>query len=87
MCGRPSRRVHSRYSRAIADLPSRHGAPVVFHARVRRFFFCDEPSCERGIFCERLPDVAARARETGRLEGALLAIVMELGGRAGDSVW
>jgi hypothetical protein len=27
--------------------------------------------------------VAARARKTGRLEGALLAIVMELGGRAG----
>ncbi|MDQ3521806.1 MAG: ISL3 family transposase [Gemmatimonadota bacterium] len=45
--------------------------------------FCDEASCERRIFCERLPDVAARARKTGRLEGGLLAIVLELGGRAG----
>ena len=48
-----------------------------------RRFFCDEPSCERKIFCERLADVAARARKTDRLEEALLAIVLELGGRAG----
>jgi transposase len=81
VCGRPSSRVHSRYSRKIADLPW-HGAPVVFRARVRRFF-CDEPSCERSIFCERLPEVAAHARKTGRLEMGLLAIVTELGGRAG----
>ncbi len=46
-------------------------------------FFCDEASCERRIFCERLPEVAARARKTGRLEEALLAIALELGGRAG----
>ena len=49
----------------------------------REAFFCDEASCERRIFCERLPDVAARARKTSRLEEALLAIVFELGGRAG----
>ena len=81
LCGRPSWRVHSRYSRKIADLPW-HGTPVVFRAGARRFS-CDEPSCERRIFCERLPEVAARARKTGRLEEALLAIVLELGGRAG----
>ena len=81
VCGRPSRRGHSSYSRKIADLPW-HGAPVVFRAQVRRFF-CNEPSCERGIFCERLPEVAAHARKTDRLETALLAIVTELGGRAG----
>ena len=50
--------------------------------RARRFF-CDEASCERRIFCERLPDIAARARKTARMEEALLAIVFELGGRAG----
>ena len=80
-CGRPSRRVHSRYARRIADLPW-HGAPVVFRARVRRFF-CDDPACEREIFCERLPHVAAHARKTDRLEEALLAVALELGGRAG----
>jgi transposase len=40
--------------------------------------------CERRIFCERLPDVATRARKTSRLDAALLAIVLELGGRAGS---
>ena len=53
-------------------------------ARVRRFF-CDEASCERRIFCERLSEIAARARKSSRLEEALLAIVLKLGGRAGAS--
>jgi len=81
LCGRGSSRVHSRYSRTVSDLPW-HGRSVELEVRARRFF-CDEASCERRIFCERLPDVAARARKTDRLEGALLAIVLELGGRAG----
>ncbi len=81
VCDRPSRRVHSRYVRTINDLPW-HGNPVVLRARVRRFF-CDEGTCERGIFCERLPEISARGRKTGRLEEALLAIVFGLGGRAG----
>jgi transposase len=81
VCGRYSRRVHSRYVRKIADLPW-HGTPIILRARVRRFF-CEEGSCEREIFCERLEEVAAHARKTGRLEEALLAIAFELGGRAG----
>ena len=65
----------------------RLGPPVAWdlgqlEVRARRFF-CDEASCERRIFCERLSEVAARARKTDRLEGALLAIVLQLGGRAG----
>jgi transposase len=81
LCGRVSSRVHSLYHRAVSDLPW-HGISVALEVRARRFF-CDEPSCERKIFCERLPDVAARARKTSRLEEALLAIALELGGRAG----
>lgn len=81
VCGRGSSRVHSRYSRTVSDLPW-HGVSVELEVRARRFF-CDEPSCERRIFCERLPEVAARARKTDRLEEALLAIVLGLGGRAG----
>jgi transposase len=81
VCGRSSSRMHSRYSHIVSDLPW-HGISVELAVRERRFF-CDEPSCERKIFCERLPDVAARARKTDRLEEALLAIVLELGGRAG----
>ena len=81
LCGRGSSRVHSRYSRTVSDLPW-HGISVTLEVHARRFF-CDEPSCERRIFCERLPEVAARARKTMRLEEALLAIALELGGRAG----
>jgi transposase len=81
VCGHCSSRVHSRYLRTVSDLPW-HGTRVTFEIRARRFF-CDEPSCERRIFCERLPEIAARARKTDRLEQALLAIALELGGRAG----
>jgi transposase len=81
LCGSGSPRVHSRYARTVSDLPW-HGICVELEVRARRFF-CDEPSCERKIFCERLPEVAARARKTVRLEEALLAIALGLGGRAG----
>jgi transposase len=81
LCGRRSSRVHSRYLRTVSDLPW-HGISVELEVRARRFF-CDEPSCKRKIFCERLEEVAARARKTSRLEEALLAIALELGGRAG----
>ena len=81
LCGRGSSRVHSRYARTVSDLPW-HGISVELEVLARRFF-CDEASCERKIFCERLPEVAARARKTVRLEEALLAIALELGGRAG----
>jgi transposase len=81
VCGLVSSRVHSRYWRTVSDLPW-HGISVTLEVRARRFF-CDEASCERRIFCERLPEIAARARKTDRLEEALLAIALELGGRAG----
>lgn len=81
LCNHDSSRAHSRYVRTVSDLPW-HGICVKLEVRVRRFF-CDEASCERKIFCERLEEVAARARKTSRLEEALLAIALELGGRAG----
>ena len=84
VCGLVSSRVHSRYSRTVSDLPW-HGISVELEVLARRFF-CDEPSCKRKIFCERLEEVAARARKTDRLEEALLAIVLELGGRAGANL-
>src|ERR671939_333626 len=76
VCGLVSSRVHSRYSRTVSDLPW-HGISVTLEVRAKRFF-CDEASCERRIFCERLPEIAARARKTDRLEQALLAIALEL---------
>jgi transposase len=84
VCGHRSIRVHSRYTRTVADLPW-HGVPVTLHVRVRRFF-CNDSSCERVIFAERLEEVAAYARKTDRLQEALSLIGFALGGRAGARV-
>jgi transposase len=81
VCGSLSKRIHSRYTRKASDLPWR-GIAVKLEVRSRKFF-CDEPSCERTIFCERLEEIATQARKTARLEEALLAIALELGGEAG----
>src|ERR1700755_1880229 len=60
LCGSAATRIHSRYQRRLADLPST-GQPVRFLLSVRKFF-CDEPTCPRKIFTERLaPFVAPTA--------------------------
>jgi transposase len=82
VCGRPSRRVPGRYTRTLADLPW-SGTPVRLRVRVRKFF-CDEPTCERRIFAERLEEVArVHARGTDRQREALEWIAFALGGEAG----
>ena len=82
VCGEASRRVHGRYTRTLADLP-RGGMPVRLRVRVRKFF-CDQPSCERRIFAERLEEVAdVHARGTDRRREALEWIAFALGGEAG----
>src|SRR5688572_11645117 len=76
-CGQPSRRVHSRYRRRLADLPW-HGLRVRFELSVRKFF-CDNSTCRRRIFTERLPATAAPyARRTTRAADALQAVAIAL---------
>jgi transposase len=76
LCERPSRRIHGYYTHTLADLPW-CGTPVRFRLRVRKFF-CDEPSCGRRIFAERLPEVACvHARGTDRRREALEWIAFE----------
>ena len=82
-CGKRSGRVHSRYTRTLADLPWQ-GVPVTVGLHARRFF-CDEGNCDRIIFAERLSGVAARyGRRTERLDGWLLHVSFALGGEAGS---
>ena len=82
VCGQCSTRVHSRYNRAVADLPWQ-GLAVRIHLQTRRWF-CPTPSCERRIFAERLPAVVAPyARRTRRLAGVVEAIALALGGEGG----
>ena len=82
-CGRPSRRVHSRYKRQLSDLPW-EGIPVRIELSVRRFF-CTDDDCAQHIFTERLPNTVARhSRRTRRLSAALNQITLALGGSAGS---
>lgn len=82
LCRRWSKRTHSYYGRTIRDLPWA-GRPVVLRLRVHRFF-CDNPRCERRIFAERVPDLAAVC---GRLalpfRRSVADIGLALGARAG----
>ena len=82
-CGKRSSRVHSRYTRTLADLPWQ-GIPVSVRLRLRRFF-CNEGTSQRAIFAERLPGVAAcYGRRTERLDECLTHVAFALGGEAGS---
>src|SRR5437868_4019322 len=71
-CHRLSTRVHSRYTRILADLPWA-GRALRLKVLVRRFFCPNSKSeCSRLTFTERLPDLAKHyARRTTRLETVL----------------
>ena len=82
ICGQPSGRVHSRYTRTLGDLPWQ--GRVVRWSLVARKFFCDRAACPRQIFTERRPEVTAPcARKTGRLEHALTEVAFACGGEPG----
>jgi transposase len=85
LCGSAATRIHSRYQRKLADLPST-GQSVRFLLLVRKFF-CEVPSCPRKIFAERLtPFVAPWARVTARLFQLVQIIGLATGGRLGVRV-
>jgi len=82
LCHQCSGRIHSRYVRAVADLPWM-GCAVHLELHVRRFF-CPNQECARQIFTERLPRVVAPyARRTTRLTDLFTLIGFALGGEAG----
>lgn len=83
LCGRRSRRIHSRYARSVRDLPC-CATPLRLRLHARRFF-CDHSRCSRRIFCERLPTlVAPRCRRTEQLTEALREVGFALGGEGGS---
>jgi transposase len=82
VCRFPTRRIHSRYVRTVADLPWAHWR-VVLQLHVRKFF-CANGRCTRRIFTERLaPLVVPWARQTQRLAHWLVHIALALAGTAG----
>lgn len=82
-CGDTSRRVHSHYTRRLADLPWQ-GRIVEIQLHARRFR-CGNPECPRRIFTERLPDtVKPHARRTARLGTIQMAVGFTAGGEPGS---
>ena len=84
-CGVTSRRIHSRYTRQVEDLPC---AGKQIHLRViSRRFFCELSSCRRRIFAERFGEdvLATRSRRTARLEYIVHHLGLALGGRPAAS--
>lgn len=80
VCEHVAVKVHSRYTRSLADLSLMEYA-VVLRVQVRRFF-CSNPACARTTFAEPFADLAvAHARRTSRQARRLSAIAKELGGR------
>ena len=81
-CHRPPSRLHSYYTRTVADLPW-HGVAVKLELRTRRLL-CQNSLCPKRVFCDRLPRVVAHyGRKTVRMEDALRLIGFLLGGEAG----
>jgi transposase len=79
LCGVQAGRIHSRYTRQVADLPS-VGRHVTLLLSVRKFF-CPNPACPRTIFAEQFPElVPSYARLTTRLREALVALGLATSG-------
>ena len=73
LCGAQAWRIHSRYTRRVADLPC-VGRRLTLRLTVRKFF-CPNPACPRKIFVEQFPElVQSYARLTNRLHDALTAL-------------
>ncbi|WP_202806044.1 ISL3 family transposase [Actinopolymorpha alba] len=81
-CGTAAVRVHSCYSRRLADAAVA-GSPVVIKLQVRRFF-CGVDACPAKTFAEQIPGLTTRyARRTPLLSKLLETIAIALAGRAG----
>src|SRR6267154_691469 len=81
-CGTLSKRVQSRYTRILRDLPV-SGRSARLIVQVRRFF-CQESTCVRKIFAEHFPSLTLpRVKFTLRLQETLREMGFALGGEAG----
>jgi transposase len=79
-CAKISAKVHSRYTRILADVSLMDYA-VRLRVQVRRFF-CSNAACARKTFAEPFANLAvAHARRTNRQASRLRTIAKELGGR------
>ena len=82
-CGTISSSRHSSYQRTLRDLPA-HGTSVTIQARLTRWR-CRNDRCDRRIFAERHPGLAAPfARRTARLAEMVKLFGHSVGGRPSE---
>jgi transposase len=85
LCGQCSTKIHSIYTRYLADLPvSGHFVQVILKARK---FVCSNPNCDRKIFTERFfSDIRPYSRRFNRITDLITKIGLELGGNKGTRI-
>jgi transposase len=82
-CGTSSSSRHSFYQRTLRDLPAQ-GTPVIIRARLTHWR-CRNDRCDRRIFVERHPRLAAPfARRTTRLAEIVTLFGHSVGGRPSE---
>jgi transposase len=85
LCQQSASRIHSRYVRTLADL-SCSGRRVRWLVQVR-CFRCENETCPRKIFTERLPACAPPyARRTIQQASILCELAFALGGKGGERI-
>jgi transposase len=85
LCRGQAWRIHSHYTRRVADLPCA-GQHMTLRLRVRKFF-CPHPACPRKIFAEQFPQlVLSYARMTNRLRDALVALGLATSAQVSERV-
>lgn len=83
LCAVSSSAIDSYYRRKPCDLPCA-GRPIRLLLTVKKFF-CREPTCQRKIFVERLPDlIEASSRLTKRLRTVVQDIGFATCGKGGE---
>lgn len=76
-----STRIHSRYTRQLGEAAVA-AKPTRLLVEVRKFF-CNNASCQRRIFTERLGFAGRYARRTAIAQNSATSVALALGGRAG----
>lgn len=84
-CGCVSNRRHSKYIRALADLPTSGYAVKVLILSGK--YFCDNSQCSRKIFTERFKhEISPYYRRFNRCKELLNNFALELGGNKGAAI-
>src|SRR5699024_5532081 len=72
-CGKHTLKRQSTYMRKCADLPL-EARQVIIYVKAHKWF-CQNNTCKRQVFTERLPWIAPHRMRTQRMEDALRAVV------------